>query len=450
LRDQTGEKMSSKVFVAIKDGEGEIFKKIETETGVENNYWVSGNESPSTWSISVYAQEIINSVDLKILENKKINFNLINETLVVKNVGNVLYNESLNITVGDKLIEIPIYLGVGEEDKYSISAPDGEYEISVGDFHQRTFLTGSAVNVKQISDFNFSYVKVIAWIFIILILGFIANVIFKKGYKKTFFGRTKKRKKGKVLSKKDENVPKTGVINPKVKTELSLSITGTKQNATIGCISLKNYEEIKSGEGNVRETFEKIDHFIESRKGLIYKNNNHLFFILAPVLTKTFKNEGAALEISNEIVKELKVHNKKFKKKIDFGISLNYGTIVTKIGVHSNQFMSMGTLMTDAKKMANASRREIYLGEKVREKLGSKVKVELKQVGSLKAWEVKELNSGKKDYSSFLKGFIERQQKERIAKENHKKKEEREKADNVNLEDKKVEDSVKKFVEGEK
>jgi hypothetical protein len=156
------------------------------------------------------------------------------------------------------------------------------------------------------------------------------------------------------------------------------------------------------------------------------------------------------LEIANEIVKELRLHNKKFKKKIDFGISLNYGTIVTKIGVHSNQFMSMGTLMTDAKKMANASRREIYLGEKVREKLGSKVKVELKQVGSLKAWEVKELNSGKKDYSSFLKGFIERQQKERIAKENHKKKEEREKADNVNLEDKKVEDSVKKFVEGEK
>ena len=161
---------------------------------------------------------------------------------------------------------------------------------------------------------------------------------------------------------------------------------------------------------------------IEADKGLIYKNHGHLFFILAPVLTKTFKNEEAGLKITNKIVSILKDHNKKFKKKIEFGISLNYGTIVTKIGVHANQFMSMGTLMTDSKKMANASKEDIYLGEKVRERLGSKVRVELKQVGSIKAYGITEIVSDKKDFSPFLKGFVERQQKERLVKENEKKK----------------------------
>ena len=91
-------------------------------------------------------------------------------------------------------------------------------------------------------------------------------------------------------------------VNPKVKTELSLSINGTKQNAVVGCISLKNYEEIKSGSGNVSETLESISNLIESDKGLIYKNHGHLFFILAPVLTKTFKNEETSLKITNKIV----------------------------------------------------------------------------------------------------------------------------------------------------
>jgi hypothetical protein len=107
----------------------------------------------------------------------------------------------------------------------------------------------------------------------------------------------------------------------------------------------------------------------------------------------------------------------------------------------------MGTLMTDVKKMANASSNEtICIGEKVRERLGNKVRVEAKQIGSLKYYEIKELTSEKKDYSSFLKGFIERQKKERIAKENHKNQWKREKGHDINLEDKKVEDSVEKFV----
>ncbi len=454
LHDQTGEKMNSNVYVAIKNSQNEIVEKIETETDVDFEYKIESNEPPARWSISAYSEDIINNENFIILENKEIFFDLNNETLFVKNIGNVLYNDTINVSVGDKSVELPIYLGVGGEEKYALSAPTGEYDVSVGDIQERVLLTGNAVKVKKLSGINSSFMKIVAWIFIILVLGFMAYVVFKKGYKRSFFGRVRKKKTKKkndvVELGGEKHVSKKGFLNPSVKTELSLSINGTKQNSVVGCIALKDYEEIKSGEGNVRETFEKISNVIESNKGLIYKNHGHVFFILAPVLTKTFKNEETALNIADEIVKILKNHNKKFKKKIEFGISLNYGTIVTKIGVHKNHFMSMGTLMTDSKKMANASNEEVYLGEKVRERLGNKVRVEVKQIGSLKAYEIKELNSGNKDYSPFLKGFMERQQKERIAKENHKKKEEREKENSKNPEDKKLEDSVEKVVGDEK
>jgi hypothetical protein len=420
LHDQTGEKIDSEVYVAIKDSLNNIVDKIETRTDTVFEYEIKNSEAPGRWSLSAYSENIINSDSFVIKINEQALFNLVNNTLFVKNIGNVLYNETVNITVGNKIIELPFYLEIGEEEKYSLSAPTGEYDVLVGDIQERISLTGNAIKIKKVSGTQSEIVKISVWVFIILILGLMAYVVFKKGHKKNFFGRigNTKKKVGVIELDAGKQVPHKGLVNPKVKTELSLSINGTKQNAVVGCVFLKNYEEIKSGEGNVGETLESVSNFIESHKGLIYKNHGHLFFILAPVLTKTFQNEESGLKIASEIVKDLKIHNKKFKKKIEFGISLNYGTIVTKIGVHANQFMSMGTLMTDAKKMANASNEEIYLGEKVRERLGSKVKVELKQIGSVKAYEIKELVSDRKDYSPFLKGFVERQQKERLIKEN--------------------------------
>ena len=449
LHDQTGEKIDSKVYVAIKDSENNIVDKIETKTDVVFNYEIRYNEVPGKWSISAYAEDIINGEDFIIKENKEALFDLTNDTLFVKNIGNVIYNETVNLSVGNKIISLLIYLDIGEEERYSLSAPPGEYEISIGNLQERVSLTGNAIRVKKISNMNSGIVKIIAWIFVILILGFMAYVIFKKGYKKSFFGkiRKSKNKKNMVKLKNEKSISKKILVNPKMKTELSLSINGTKQNALVGCISLKNYEEIKSGAGNVRETLEIISNLIESNKGLIYKNHGNLFFILAPVLTKTFKNEETGLIIANEIIKLLKNHNRKFKKKIDFGISLNYGTIVTKIGVHINQFMSMGTLMADARKMANTSKENIYLGEKVKERLASKVKTELKQIGSIRAYEIKEVISGKKDYSPFLKSFVERQQKQRLVKENEKKKIELKKEHEQDK--KRIENSVEKVVKDE-
>ena len=78
---------------------------------------------------------------------------------------------------------------------------------------------------------------------------------------------------------------------------------------------------------------------IEAKKGFMYQNNENLFFILAPAKTKTFQNEQDGVELAEKIKKIFNEHNKIFKQKIEFGISLNYGTIITRQEPTGMKFM---------------------------------------------------------------------------------------------------------------
>jgi hypothetical protein len=202
-----------------------------------------------------------------------------------------------------------------------------------------------------------------------------------------------------------------GLIDPHVKSELSLSIHGSKQDASVMCLNLKNYETIQSGEGNVRETVQRIVDIVEGEKGFVYNNKENLFFILAPSRTKTFQNEMKLVEIGNKAEKILKEHNRKFKVVIDFGISLNYGTIVTSQVGMGIKFMSMGTFMTIAKKIAVRSRKQIYLSSEFKSRLGKDVKTELKDLGTVSAHLLRGIMDRTKN-STFLEGFVARHKKE--------------------------------------
>lgn len=410
LHDQTGEKMDSYAYIAIKNENQEIVERIEQETGITFEYPIKYNQAPSTWSIASSAEDIINNAEFVIIPHEKINIEAINNTLILTNQGNVPYNETVEVFIGNDSINLPVYLELDEKQRFKLSAPRGEYDIKVGETTMRVSLTGHAINIKKMSETTIRDYKTFIWVFVILILGIFAFTIFRKNRKKTFFG---KRKEKPVELKTKKKMNSENLINPQIKTELSLSIKGSKQNATIGCLSLKNYHDIQTGEGNVGETLQKIVEIIESKKGIIYQNKGHLFYILAPIKTKTFKNEIIGVGISDKIKKILKEHNKKFKKIIEFGISLNYGTIVTKEDAHGFKFMTMGTLMTTAKKLASHSKEEIYLGEKIKARLGQDIKTEFKRIGESGIHMFKEIVDRTK-HSTFLSGFVERQRKERL------------------------------------
>jgi hypothetical protein len=430
LHDQTGEDISGgDAYVAVKDSSGAIVGKIATKTGDKFSYPINSTEPPSIFTVSAYADGIINSAYVNVLENREVTSDIINNTLLLTNTGNVFYNDTLLVRIGEDNVSVPVSLGVGMSQKYIISAPDGEYNVSVGSSHSTVFLSGNAVDLQKVDEGNLN-VNILIWVFLIVILALGLYFMVKRNYKKKFVTKKKILKnstgdfvvvrhdfqKGRQAEDKVSQVPPADksapLFNPGRKVEISLSISGTKQNSSVGCISFRNYPEISSGEGNVRETLSKVKEAVEDSKGFVYQNGSYLFFIFAPSFTRTFKNQKEAVAVGKKIKRVLDDHNKKFRKKIEYGLSLNYGPVITKLEHNVIKFMSLGTIMISAKKIANSSDGSILISERFKENLEDGVKGSPMDLGGMKAYKLDNLVD-KNSHSTFLSGFLARQEKER-------------------------------------
>ena len=82
--------------------------------------------------------------------------------------------------------------------------------------------------------------------------------------------------------------------------------------------------------------------------------------------------------------------------------------------------MSLGTLMTSCKKLSNYSKGELVVSESIKKELGSTMRGKKVEVGSLKAYELEGMVD-KDNHSTFIKGFVARQEREKL-KEKEKKK----------------------------
>ncbi len=422
LHDQTGVPIDSNSIITIKNQDEEIIDQIEKATDKFLEFPIEYNEPAAEWTIVALSNRITAEANFYIIEKEDIEITLINRTITIANKGNVPYcNKSVLIKIGNDSINVDFCLEVDEEQEYILTAPEGEYQVDIiseGEekISENVLLTGRVVNVKEVSNRKF-ITHPLVWIFMIGILGFVAFLFFKKGYKKNFVGYMAKRKKSK------EAVPliKGSLLNTNNKAELSLSIKGDKQNVSIICLHIKNLKELGSKKGSAEETLQKIVDIVENKKAYTYENNENLFFIFAPINTKTFKNERTALEVAQKIKSLLEEANRIYKDKIEFGIGLNYGTVVAKKEKAVMEFMSMGTLITTAKKTASASKGEIFLGEKMNDKLRADVKTDKVVHGTTDLYKVREIKT-KGDHKNFLSNFVKRLEKEKKEQEEKEKK----------------------------
>lgn len=413
LHDQTGENIDSKVNIKIEDNKTNTVQEKEQQTNTLLDIPIKNNEKPLTWSVKAEAYGLETTKNFKIIEKKDINISLINNTVLITNIGNVFYNDSVNVKIGNKTTSLDVKLDIGKSQEYTLSAPDGKYTVTIGeDKNQITrslSLTGRVISAKEKksgSRLLFSF----AWLFIIFILGAVAYMFFNKSHKKSFFAHMPK-----ILKKKDKNkltnkLKNNSKLTSRNKAELSLSIRGDKQKSTTVCLHVKNLKEIKETKNNTEETLQKIINFAEKNKAITYENQDNLCFILAPLKTKTFKNEFMALEIAQFTKKILKEHNKIFKQKIEFGISINNGIIIAKEEGALTKFTSLGSFITNAKKMSSASKEEILMSQEVSNKLRSKIKA-AKLENHEDIYKIKEVKQYNENNKKFIENFIKKYEK---------------------------------------
>lgn len=421
LWDQSGvgiEGVSS--IITLKDITGKILEQQEKATGEELEYEVQYNEPPTNWSAYAVSSQLNAEAVFEIIANPSVKINLNNKSLIVTNDGNVYYNDTILVRIGDEAKPVDVSLAVDESKKFTLTAPDGEYEVEVMEDGESKItgmvsLTGRAVEVKE-SGGSEIIRHPLVWVFIIAILGFVAFIVFKKGYNKTFVGYIKEKKFLHHGKKKDKDSDKVAeheskpITDSKKKANLSLSLKGSKQDSTFVCLKIKNPGEVSAKTGGTKETIEKITQLAEDRKAVLYESGDCLFFIFAPSMTRTFNNEKPAIKLAHDIKGIIDEHNNLFQQKIDFGIAMNHGQIVAKKEDDSMKFMSLGSLVSEAKKAAMHSTGEVLLSKDMNDKLRTTggVKTEKKTVKGHDFHIVSKIRELEKQGAKFIGDFVKR------------------------------------------
>ncbi len=416
LHDQSGEKIDSTAIISVKDSNNQLRVQSEKATGQFLEVPTIYNEPPGEWSVVGISNAITNQLGFKIKRNEIAGIKIVNSTLVITNKGNVPYNETLLVKIDYEPFNFPVFLAVDETRKYTLTAPDGEYYVEVvnngSKISDNVLLTGGVVGVKEFSGALTLTRYPLAWIFVILILGFVSALFFRRLYHKSSVGYvTQPRKEKRIIG--ESSVLKRGggfTLRSKNRAELSLSLKGDRQPSTLVLLKIKNSGQIKNEESE--KALQHLIDFAEENGSIAYisEGYNEILFILAPLLTKTYKNEKTAVEIAKKINEVLEKYNKLARNKIDFGISINCGDMGLRRDGSILKFMGFGNVMNVSKKVASLSHGEVLLSEDMKNKIITEKNVERQTINGTNVYTIKEPRF-KGDASAFIEGFKRRMEK---------------------------------------
>jgi len=413
IYDQANDKIQGEVGIKIYDiFDNVVFQKV-VKTGEEESIKLETNSSPGYWKIVANSFGIEVKRLFYVEELEKIEFILKNGTLIIKNVGNVPYEKAVQISIGNFVEVKNINLDIGKEKKLRLIAPDGNYDIKITDgtnerVFESVFLTGNVIGIKEGGKLASIYMRYpIIWLFFIALLGLFLLVLTRKVVKKKFYvspiGEEKKVEKlvkGKVGKIKEENF--------EGKAEHSLVLNGKREEVPLLTIKIENLNHKKD---KIKETLSNIFKLSLESKAAIYEISDYLIIIFSPQITKTFKNHISAIKLAQKIEEILDNHNKKFKEKINYGISLNSGELIVKNEKGKLKFTNVGNTLSLSKKISEISNNEILMSKPFYEKARSEVKAKKEVRKGIEVYLIERIIEREAN-AKFIRDFLERQKKE--------------------------------------
>jgi hypothetical protein len=420
MHDQTGERMPSNAIITIKRGATEIQVQSEKKTEEYMEFPILYNEPSGNWTVFAMSGQLTSEAQFFIKEKESIEVTIVNETVTLVNTGNVIYNNSVLIKIGNESQTIPVFLNIDEMKEYKLKAPNGEYEVEIlsngeSKLKQNVVLTGRAVGIKDLSVSSVKefFLGPFGLILLGLILLIILFIILRRRHKRNPYGINTSKKKVRqqpsqvntVWENREMPLSKNSKLETKNRANLSISIKGNKQEVSIVNIKTKNLGDLQSKKANIEETLQKIISIAENKRAFVYENQDNLFFILTPSKTKNLKNENTALEIAQDAKEILLNYNRIAKHKTNFGIAIESGFIVEKIQGGILEFMTLGNLMTTIKRIASSSQGEVFIGESIRGKL-TNVRTEKQEMGKGSFNKLKDIKYHDEGHSRYMNSFI--------------------------------------------
>jgi len=468
ITDQAGMEMVGTVTAKILSPTNEETELV-IPTGETNSFSVPINATPGVWKVITSFNLLAEQREFTVLENPKVEFEFEEDgVLIVKSVGNAKYNGSIEVEIGEETRVLDLVMEVGEERKFSLRAPQGEYDVVVSDgesvANQQVLLTGNAVAISDLKEVGIFKAYSIVWIFLIVILGGAGAVFFIR-YRKTktlggggqvskALGAVKNgvgavggtvssvglKVASKVHSKVSSKVPpkmKNHVASsmnfttksPKVQgldadnyshedksmvdltkkkvgtAESTLVLRGEKHPSAVVALSVKNYSALKD---HAKKALIETINGTKDMKGLVDWRGDHVFVVFSPLATKTYNNEVLAAKAGFMIQKALTEYNKKFRENIDFNLGVHAGELIASKKEGKLKYTSIGNTISLAKRIADSDKGKLLVSEDIRKKMLRDLKAKKsKEVGKNQTYEVSEIKNRAADEAK-LKELLKR------------------------------------------
>jgi len=404
IYDQTDEQVEGEIGVKIYSPDNKVFYQKVLKSNELHELKTETNQKPGYWKIESFALDLNAERMFYVEELEKADFGVENDTLIITNIGNIVYKKPVQISIGDVVEVKNIELEVGETKKFKLVAPEGNYDVSISDGTEEGIfnevpLTGKVTGVSEIGRLSGKYP--IVWLFLVVVFSMFILVLIQRITRKKFYVAPAVSEKQEKKQEAEKLLP-VPIPTKLEKAEHSLVLDGRKENTSIVAINIKNIKD-----KNLLSS--QISKEIVNNKGVVYDTIDNIIGIFSSLTTKTFGNEIIAVKTARKINDLLKEYNQKAREKTIYGIAINSGELILKKDSGLLKFTTIGNAINLGKKLAGLAQNEVLISENIQKKLISDIKTEKITKEGVDAYYVKGIIERDKN-KEFISDFLRRQQ----------------------------------------
>ncbi|MEK6898780.1 MAG: hypothetical protein AABW79_01650 [Nanoarchaeota archaeon] len=383
--DQVGNKIFRDAIFRIYSPQGKVVYSEVFATDSVKEYYFEPNSSSGNWRFEAESESKKDVLNVYAVENEQASFFVEDGTLVVKNIGNVDYNEVVNILFNDVSLARELSVPVGETKKLKLSAPDSNYTITVSDGREQFLgvnvpLTGRAIDVSESSFLSSGYSFLPFIILLVLVVGGIFGI---RSYRAN-------RSYGMISN---EPAFQKNVVTRTVNLTSASFSDGEKEDAAIMALSIGNI-----GRNESASLIGEIKAEMQKEKAHVIDEGSMLIGLFTKRIGGEDFNQRALRAAYNSSLK-LQEHSKSDRLKLNAGIGVSDGQLITGYEKGKLSYASVQNSIGRAKNIAASSGGNLVVGEGYYRKIMGDVNAERAEKG----WKINRM----KDHASH-KGFIDK------------------------------------------
>ena len=133
LNDQAGDPITDTVVVGLIKGKNDVISTKNIKSGNQETINIPEDAEPGEWIIRTEGFGLYNEIPFKVNEYKKLEAQISGTDLILKNIGNVDYKDSITIKSDDKNYIKDIKINVGDNKKIDLSKllSEGTHSLSL-------------------------------------------------------------------------------------------------------------------------------------------------------------------------------------------------------------------------------------------------------------------------------------------------------------------------------